>query len=177
MKKNNFIKSNYTGKIGTYNIIIDNELTNDCESELCDLCYKKDLNYCLVCSSNYTFISHQIYSKFKQCKEVKEEEDVGCSIKKIMYNQCINEPITIGQYKEIYQKLKNNLTIWNQSRENIIISTLNATYQMCTYKEQKYSDNKYVSNIDIGKCEEYLKLTYNIDDDLIIIKSDIKMKI
>ena len=45
---------------------------------------------------------------------------------------------------------------------------------MCIYKEQKYSDNKYVSNIDLGKCEEYLKLTYNIDEDLIIVITDIR---
>ena len=45
---------------------------------------------------------------------------------------------------------------------------------MCSYNNQKFNNNKNISNIDIGKCEEYLKKTYNIDDDLIIIKSDIR---
>ena len=55
-EKTHFIRTYYYGKIGSYNLIIDNELTDNCKSDYCDLCFKNDLNFCLVCSYNYTFI-------------------------------------------------------------------------------------------------------------------------
>jgi hypothetical protein len=45
---------------------------------------------------------------------------------------------------------------------------------MAAYNEQKTYNDKDISNIYIGKCEDYLKEKYNINEDLIIIKSDIK---
>ena len=64
--------------------------------------------------------------KVKEMEQIEEEEEkeIGCPIKMIMNNKCINVPITIGQYGEIYQQLRDNLTIWKQNRENIIVSTI-----------------------------------------------------
>ena len=92
----------------------------------------------------------------------------------IMNNKCMNKTISIEKYEEIYKKLENNITNWKENKENIVIFTKNVTLQMSSYNEQKFNNNIYLSNIDIGKCEEYLKEKYTIDDDLIIIKSDIK---
>ena len=80
----------------------------------------------------------------------------------------------IEQYVEVNEKLKNNLTTWKENKENIIVQTKNVTFQMAAYNEQKTYNDKDISNIDIGKCEDYLKEKYNINEDLIIIKSDIK---
>ena len=99
-------------------------ITNDCKSNYCKLCFKNDLNYCLVCSSNFTFISYQNYARFKKCEEYEEsektektekteiyEEETECSIKMIMNNKCMNKTISIEKYEEIYQKLKKKLQI------------------------------------------------------------------
>ena len=164
-EKASFIKTKYAGKVGSYNIKIKNELTGNCKSDFCDLCFKNDTNYCIVCTDNYTFETNENYTKFKKCKED------GCSIKMIIGNNCINESLSFGKYIEIYQKLKNNLTNW---KENIIIQTKNVTYQMSSYNEQKFFESRFISNVDIGTCEDFFKKKYDINEELIIIKSDIK---
>ena len=175
-EKTNFKKTNYYGKIGSYTIIIDNELSGNCLSKFCILCSKNDNNYCIVCKNNYSFEANENYTNFKKCEEIDVEtrEENVCTIEKILDNKCKNEDLTIQQYFEIYEKLNDNLPNWKIKKENIIVQTKNVTFQMATYNEQKNYNNKDISNIDIGKCEGYLKEKYDINQDLIIIKSDIK---
>ena len=179
-EKTNFIKTYYYGKIGTFTIIIDNGLTGNCLSKFCDLCSKNDTNYCIVCKNNYTFETNEIYSNFKKCEEIEIETEKStegeniCTIEMILDNKCLDIDLTIEQYKKIYEELKNNITNWKEKKENIIVQTKNVTFQMATYNEQKTYNNKDISNVDIGKCEGYLKEKYDIKEDLIILKSDIK---
>ena len=199
-EKTNFKKTDYYGKIGSYIINIDNGLTGNCLSTFCILCLKSDTNYCIVCKNNYTFESNETYSNFKKCEEIDvetegditTEEDIktvgvigtkgdietvwenACTIEMIFDDKCINEELTIEQYREIYEKLKDNLSNWKEKKENIIAQTKNIIFQIASYNDQKAFNDKDISNVDIGKCEDYLKGKYNIEEDLIIIKSDIK---
>ena len=186
-EKTNFIKTKYYGKIGSYIIIIDKALSSNCISKFCALCSKNDTNYCIVCKKNYVLEANENYSNFKKCDEVETESEKEeyetekliegqniCTIEIILENKCLDEKISIEQYVEVYEKLKNNLTTWKENKENIIVQTKNVTFQMAAYNEQKTYNDKDISNIYIGKCEDYLKEKYNINEDLIIIKSDIK---
>ena len=179
-EKTNFIKTYYYGKIGTFTIIIDNGLTGNCLSKFCALCSKNDTNYCIVCKNKYTFETNEIYSNFKKCEEIEIETEKStegeniCTIEMILDNKCLDKELTIEQYKKIYEQLKNNITNWKEKKENIIIQTKNVSFQMATYNEQKTYNDKDISNVDIGKCEGYLKEKYDIKEDLIILKSDIK---
>ena len=74
-ENSNFKRINYEGKIGSYNIIIDSALTENCKSVFCVLCFKNDTNYCIVCKSNYTFETNENYSNFKKCEETEIEEE------------------------------------------------------------------------------------------------------
>ena len=172
-EKNNFIKTNYYGKVGSYIIIIDNGLSGNCLSKFCSLCSKKDTNYCIVCKNNYIFETNENYLNFKKCEGIEENENI-CTIDMIFDNKCINEEITNEQFIKIYEKLENYLPNWKTNQENTIVQTKNVNFQIAKYNEQKEYNDKDISNIDIGKCEDYLKEKYQIKEDLIIIKSDIK---
>ena len=196
-ENSNFIRINYGGKIGSYNIIIDSALTENCKSVFCNLCFKNDTNYCVVCKRNYTFETNENYSNFKKCEETEIEEEPeseteieeeteaqiksqkeseiieGCSIEMIIENKCKNESISSEEYKAICKYLENNLANWKEFKENIIIETTNVTIQMSSYNDQKLG-NINISSIDLGQCENYLKKTYNIEEDLFVIKTDIR---
>ena len=168
-KKNLLLKKNiYEGKVGSYNIIIKNNLTENCKSDYCELCFKNDTNYCIVCTGNYSLETNENYSNFKKC------EEKGCSTKMLMNNKCLNESISFEKYVEIYQRLKISLEYWKENKNNTIIRSKNVTYQMSSYNDQKYFENSFISNVDIGKCEDFFKKKYNINEDLIMIKTDIK---
>ena len=192
-ENSNFIRINYEGKIGSYNIIIDSALTENCKSVFCDLCFKNDTNYCIVCKSNYTFETNENYSNFKKCEETEIEEESeseteieeetesqteseseiikGCSIEMIIENKCRSESLSFEDYIAICKLLENNLANWKEFKENKIIETKNVTIQVSSYNDQK-SGNINISSIDLGQCENYLKKTYNIEEDLFVIKTD-----
>ena len=57
-----------------------------------------------------------------------------------------------------------------------LIKTDNVIFEVSPVKDQANSNNKNVSNVDLGLCEERLRFQYNISEskDLIIFKIDIK---
>ena len=59
-EKNNFNKILYEGKIGYYNISINQKLTTSCEEENnCNLCLQNDITHCLICKNNYNFTDNR----------------------------------------------------------------------------------------------------------------------
>ena len=62
----------------------------------------------------------------------------------------------------------------NYKGNSTIIQTQNVAFQISSLEEQKKSNKPNVSCIDLGECEEKLKKEFNIHEDLIILKTDIK---
>jgi len=115
--------------------------------------------------------SSNIISDTKIIDKIEE-----CSVKQILDNVC-NEKITDEQIGIVYEELK-NILIKNYTNENIIFSTNNVVFQLSKLKDQNNLtlENIFISNIDIGGCENLIKRQENLneDDDLIILKMDIK---
>ena len=96
-----------------------------------------------------------------------------CKLEEIIQNNCF-EDITSDKAKEVYSYIKSNLI--NNDNDYILIKTDNVIYQVSSVKHQMNSNSKYISNIDLGECEERLENTYNISEsnDLIIFQINIK---
>ena len=94
-----------------------------------------------------------------------------CEFDEIIDNRCSNE-ITNNQIKEVYSYIKANLINGNYT----LIKTDNVIFEVSEIKDQMNLDNKDISNVDLGKCEQRLKIKYNISEskELIIFKVDIK---
>ena len=128
------------------------------------------------------FMTQKI-SNFGTIKNIDSEELINknkCSKEVILLNKCKDRLIYEEQINDVYDDikgayLKGNYT-GNNTINNTIIQTQNAIFQVSTVEDQKNSENKNVSNIDLGICEEKLRSFYKIDDDdsLIIIKVDTK---
>ena len=48
----------YTGKTSFFNITINENLITNCNNN-CLLCYQNNINYCIICKYNYTFIDNE----------------------------------------------------------------------------------------------------------------------
>ena len=53
-EQNYYEKKEYIGRSAYFNLTIEENLTSICNDK-CILCYKKDINYCVICRYNYTF--------------------------------------------------------------------------------------------------------------------------
>ena len=106
--------------------------------------------------------------------EKKSEIINECNKDDIINNKCTNGKININQYEDI----KKSLFIANKNsmNKNTIIKTETLVIQLSSLDEQKNSDNSNISSIDLGDCEDKIRIAYNIssDDNLIIYKVDIK---
>ena len=111
-------------------------------------------------SSNKISISYSI-----------KNENIKCTTKEIIEKGC-SDLITNEQIEEIYKYIIENIIKNNSS---VIIESKNVIFQVSSLEAQKI-DKTNISSIDLGDCEQSLKLKENLtdDDDLIIFKIDIK---
>ena len=58
-EKNNFTKYSYEGKVGYFNIFINQNITKDCENSNCKLCSKTGKSNCYLCNNEYNFIGNK----------------------------------------------------------------------------------------------------------------------
>ena len=191
----------YIGRHSYFKIIRNHILsTNECENEECSLCYEDIKNNCISCNGEY-----KISEGFKICEyitssipisdlntrkeydtninilqetfkeNINNEEIKGCTKNIILNNEC-KEKLTSSQIEEIYGEIKNNYLYNNYNNENILIFSENAVFQLSTLEYQQYLDNQFVSSIDIGECENLLKIQEGIkpENQLIVMKTDIK---
>ena len=95
-----------------------------------------------------------------------------CTIDEIINNECKDKEITLEQMGQIKEKLLNE----KYNGENTIIETESVIIQLSKLDNQTKQENPYISNINLGECEDILRETNNIteDEDLIIYKTDIK---
>ena len=108
----------------------------------------------------------------------KTEDNKKCPIDQLLKKNC-NEIITDEQIGIIYQELK-YILIHNYTNESIILLTKNVVFQLSTLEEESKPtlENIYISNVDIGECQKLIRRQDNLkdEDDLIILKADIKSK-
>ena len=104
---------------------------------------------------------------------ITEKSDLNqdCLEENILSGNC-NGKMTNEQIGEVYNIIKEKIS----PDVNELIETENVKIQLTSLEEQKINNNPNVSSIDLGICEERLKLKENIseNDSLIILKMDIK---
>ena len=107
-------------------------------------------------------------------KDIETEIKI-CDEDEILSNAC-NNKITNEQIGKIYDKIKESILTEGYNGEETTIETENVVFQISKVEDQKNDNNPGISSIDIGKCEEILKIENNIllNESLIIFKSDIK---
>ena len=109
----------------------------------------------------------------KNSDEVSETKikNLLCTFDEIIKNECGGE-INNGQIKQVYDHIKSNLINGNYT----LIKTVNVIFEISAIEDQLKSENKDISNVDLGICESRLKQKYNISPskDLIIFKIDVK---
>ena len=73
---NNSYSFKYKNSVtNSYEFYINQNLETICNDTNCILCLRNDINYCIVCKGNYTFIigDEYMYKKKKICEEVPDE--------------------------------------------------------------------------------------------------------
>ena len=110
-------------------------------------------------------------TNFPSQTEIHIETNKLCKLDEILDNKCSKE-IENYQIEDVYSYILTNLINNNYS----LIQTNNIIFEVSTSKDQIISKNKNISNIDLGKCEQRLKVLNNISEskDLIIFKIDTK---
>ena len=109
-------------------------------------------------------------------KEKKEEDFFDdCSLEGIKRNLC-REKISEEKIELVYLYFIDELLNDNYKNENIMIQTKNAKFQLSLSDTQKNLQNPEFSNLDLGKCEEKIKVLFNLSESnqLIIFKLDLK---
>ena len=150
--------------IGTTNLEITNIKSYQIESNLIDKNTYETLNSkTTIILNDNDFITSIIIN-------ININNKLNCTNDEIMKNKCIIGKIDINQIDEIKTEL-----LKNNNSSNFLIKSENITIQITTPEEQK-NDIPEVSSIDLGECENLLKVHYNIskDESLIIFKIDIK---
>ena len=173
-EENNFKNNFYEGKVGYFNILINQEITKNCEKEnfSCSLCLQNNKSHCLLFPNNDTF-----FTFFNDDTEIPlNNNSIYKLIEDVIIGNYKNISLTDKELKDIYNYIKDEiLGKKNYNLENLILQTSEVVLQLSTLEDQK-NQNLFISSIDLKECEEKLKIHYNIknEDDLIVLKTDIK---
>ena len=186
IEKNVFTKNSYQSKIGYFNVLINQDLTKNCEEEDCELCLKYEISHCLKCQNNFNYINNNKICLKKETDtpsqtDTSSETDTlsstlnRCSFEEIAKGKCPEIVLTNSELKGMYSYIIDNILTKNSTNENIIITTINVQFQLSSVEAQK-SSNIFISSIDLKDFENKLRDVYNIsyDDLLIMFKIDIK---
>ena len=199
-KKTEFILNSNEDKIESSKNIIVNEISNSFNNKEI---HKTDIE--IQNSNNKTFNNNEetdYINKTKNTEEINKDSDFNneneisykinnsdkidknsealgnnCTIDEIINNEC-NKTIDNKQINQLYDNLQKDL-VENGYKEQKEIYTENTVFQISTLEEQKNNENKDISLIDLGDCEDKLKTINDIPEyeELIILKVDIKYNI
>ena len=130
-EKNSYPFENKYSIPNYYHINITENLENVCNDINCILCLEKDLNYCIVCKGNYTFIydDKYIYGKKKICKGIENETNTdNFSHDNIILSDIKTDELTnnekINSDKLTYKmEITNDIKIDDSSNEKHLIKT------------------------------------------------------
>ena len=117
---------------------------------------------------------------YKEISDVKIEltdnkKDEFCSVEKILNGTCIEGKMILSDI-DIIKKYLTKTQDGDADSAMRTLKTGNVIIQFSSLDEQKDNDDKEVSNIDLGGCEQKLKAEYNISENvsLLIYKTDVK---
>ena len=194
-------KKRYIGRSIYYNIILSEDLTNNCKNKSCALCFEKNIS-CITyrpyieiitesieTEKNTYYQTEMITNKIEKPTELMETDintnyqteliiikngSMACTNKEIFENKCQNIEINGKQIEDLYNKLKETINKENRNNNKITIKTKNAIFQLISLENiiNENEEDKDISTIDLGKCLEILKESTN--HPLKIIKIDIK---
>ena len=97
-----------------------------------------------------------------------------CTDEQIISNYCSDKEINENQIELILDYLEKTYVNINLTDKDVIVKTKNVLFEVCSHETQKNNNNPDISSVDLGECENKLKSYYKIDEDLIILKTDIK---
>ena len=169
-------KKRYIGKSIYYNIILSEDLTNNCKNLSCALCFGKNIS-CITYRPYVEIITESIETEkntYYQTELITNKIDnMTCTNKEIFENKCQNMNINDKQIEHLYNKLKETIKE-NPNDNKVTIKTKNAIFQLISLEEinNKNEEDKDISTIDLGECLNILKESTN--HPLKIIKIDIK---
>ena len=128
----------------------------------------------IISEEKTEIISDEIKITFKT--EEIEKFEKNYTNEDILENQFKNVFITEDQIDEINNYIKEEYLSEEYNGKNNIIKTENVLFQITTLDNQTSPNDTEISIIDLGKCEEKLRLFYQIpkEESLIIYKTDIK---
>ena len=136
-----------------YNINITENLETVCNNTNCILCLGKDINYCIVCKGNYTFIfgDEYMFGKKKVCKDVPIEIN---NTDYLSHDNIILSDIKIDELANS-EKINSDKITYNKEITNSI--------NIDELSNEKYLLSDYESiNIKLVKTDE---ITYKIEND------------
>ena len=113
-------KNFYVGRMSFYEISIENDLETKCFNKNCELCLKKDINYCLTCSYNFSFDENENEIKNKICyieKEAEEEIYEEIQIEEELENKKESEEDENKEEKEIENKEESSIEKMEEEKE------------------------------------------------------------
>ena len=148
-EKNYYKYYEYIGKSSYFNIIINDNITTDCNSVLCNLCF---INYtCITCSYNYTFINN---------KKICFSNSTILHLKKEII--CVDNSSRVCLEEDI-DKILNDIEKFGvvQTNSGNTINMYNSEENMDKLK----SIYKNLTIINLGECNKKLKNSYNLPFD------------
>jgi hypothetical protein len=150
-EKNSFQKTYYEGKVGKYDIIINQELSTNCgeENPNCNLCSKNNKNYCLKCKYGYVFNNNV---KICNDTEVQNTNDIETQNTNDIETQNTND-IETQNTNDIETQNTNNISkcetedIAKGKCPNIILTNEELKDMYWHIRRQIITDNYHYENI------------------------------
>ena len=141
-----FKKEEYKGKLGYYNIILNESLSKNCYDKNCDLCLKKNISFCITCKYNFTFtnITNEKICLNKTEKIVYEKEYLN------KYLNASKDELP-SLIPDIINKIKIGNTYEFEGIDFIML-----------IKPLDSPDISYFTKVNFSTCEETLREYYDI---------------
>ena len=157
-----FRKNEYIGKDSNLKVILSNDLTNNCNNDICSLCYEENKDNCVTCKYNFDFNQE---NKIKTCFNLETEavEKIPTTIINFITEEIDPLPTTI-QNQEGPQILETTEKL--ETTNKIIITEINTienrdkNINSSSCKEDKILSGKCsskISNEQLKNIYDYIK--------------------
>ena len=178
-EKNYYQNNNYIGKSSDFTLIISEDLTTNCNNDLCSLCFS---NYsCITCTYNYTFNENSKTCLPNIIMDIKTT--ILTTIPTTIPTTIITK-LSTTITTTILTTIPSHILSTRPTIQTIILTTTIDNHNLyyedkndCTEKEILESKcNRKISNKQIEIISEKLKQTISPDSNLIIETKNVKFK-
>ena len=179
-EKNYYQNNNYIGKSSDFTLIISEDLTTNCNNDLCSLCFS---NYsCITCTYNYTFNENSKTCLPNIIMDIKTT--ILTTIPTTIPTTIITK-LSTTITTTILTTIPSHILSTRPTIQTIILTTTIDNHNLyyedkndCTEKEILESKcNRKISNKQIEIISEKLKQTISPDSNLIIETKNVKFQI